>query len=158
MTIKRKTSAGREHSLAELRQINNRTLENHNKLNQIIDLRQQELGKMRDQLYVEVQNFREAHQAEMRRSAEVAMELATKSLPWWKRSRANIFNRAQEVLTDVLTLTKQEATRVKLEVEAENAKEQAEQARLKLQMEADQAALAKSVAEGKTPVEAANEL
>jgi len=145
MTIKRKSSPQREHSLAELRQINNRTMENHQKLNNIIDLRQQELGKMRDSLYVEVQNFREAHQAELRRSVEVAMDLATRSLPWWKRTVLAISNRTAELIPVITALVKKEAERVKAEVEEINAKEQAEQLAAKKQLEKDQAALAAAV-------------
>ena len=122
MTIKTK-SKHHEHSLAELRKINIGVYEQHNKLNQIIDVRKQEVDKLREQLYVEVQNFREAHAAEVRRSIEWSVEMANKSLPWWKRSIANIRDRANAFMVQVQDMVKIEVERIQNEVAAAQAAE-----------------------------------
>lgn len=133
MTIKTKSKA-QEHSLAELRKINMGVYAQHNKLDQILQEKKREVDTLREQLYVEVQNFREAHAAEVRRSIEWSVEMANKSLPWWKRSLANIRERANAFMVEVQDMVKVEVARIGSEVKAAQDAERA-------QAEKDQAAL-----------------
>lgn len=114
-------------SYNELRKISARQNETHRQLNTIIDQRKGEVDKLREQLYGEVQNFREAHQAELRRGVEVVLDLAVRSVPFWaKGSMKRVRRMADAYMVEIRRLTERELDRIKEEMDATVRAEEAE--------------------------------
>lgn len=101
------------------------------------DTNQKELEIMRQKLYVEVEQFRMAHHGEIRRGIEVALDLAVRSLPWWKRGLKNVKARTAEYMTEVREMVSAEAARVNAEVEAEAERTRVRDEKARLQAEHD---------------------